>query len=273
MLKRLRASLANPSSIPQYRHDNVFLVLLYMVILSFIATLPILITSVRTSGASVTTKYQVRELLVENRDFFLEGGIDNNTLTITNEVEGTVLGDKIAIILPTDEVEITSFLAYQIYYAVKLNDHNIEIYFFGNKVKTYTYTDLNLDGLDFDFIKNNDYKERTKSFEKIEAAYDKIVNDIKPFWITFDVLRVFFEVFIVALLFDLVCALIIRGTRGIAYKEGLVIAMYAFAMEIVGQIIDSLYGLDICAYIGAVIGIIYFLIALRYTSVTKNENI
>ena len=37
MLKRLRASLANPSSIPQYRKDKIFLVLLYMVILSFIA--------------------------------------------------------------------------------------------------------------------------------------------------------------------------------------------------------------------------------------------
>ena len=115
-------------------------------------------------------------------------------------------------------------------------------------------------------------KKKT-SFEQIETAYDKIVNDIKPFWVTFDVLQVFFEVFIVALLFDLVCALIIRGTRGITYKEGLVIAIYAFAMEIVGQIIDSLYGLDFCAYIGAFIGIVYFLIALKYTNVERKENI
>ena len=112
-----------------------------------------------------------------------------------------------------------------------------------------------------------------KMLSKIGAVKNKIVNDIKPFWVTFDVLQVFFEVFIVALLFDLVCALIIRGTRGITYKEGLVIAIYAFAMEIVGQIIDSLYGLDFCAYIGAFIGIVYFLIALKYTNVERKENI
>ena len=273
MLKRLRASLANPSSIPQYKNDNIFLVLLYIVILSFIAALPVLITSVRTNGASASTKYQIRELLVENRDSFLEGNITDNTLTITNEVEGSVLGEKVAIVLPTDDVDISSFITIKVYYVVKLNDHNIEVYFLGNKVKTYTYTVLGLDGLDFSFINENDYKLRTEGFERIEAAYDKVVNDIKPFWITFDVIKRFFEVFVIAILFDLVCALLIRGLKGISFNEGFVITMYAFAMQSIGQIFDSLYGLSICGYLGAFIGIIYFIIAIRNTNNAKNIDI
>lgn len=273
MLKRLRASLANPSSIPQYKNDNIFLVLLYIVILSFIAALPVLITSVRTNGASASTKYQIRELLVENRDSFLEGNITDNTLTITNEVEGSVLGEKVAIVLPTDDVDISSFITVKVYYVVKLNDHNIEVYFLGNKVKTYTYTVLGLDGLDFSFINENDYKLRTEGFERIEAAYDKVVNDIKPFWITFDVVKRFFEVFVIAILFDLVCALLIRGLKGISFNEGFVIVMYAFAMQSIGQIFDSLYGLSICGYLGAFIGIVYFIIAIRNTNNAKNINI
>jgi hypothetical protein len=273
MLKRLRASLANPSSIPQYKNDNIFLVLLYIVILSFIAALPVLITSVRTNGASASTKYQIRELLVENRDSFLEGNITDNTLTITNEVEGSVLGEKVAIVLPTDDVDISSFITIKVYYVVKLNDHNIEVYFLGNKVKTYTYTVLGLDGLDFSFINETDYKLRTEGFEKIEAAYDKVVNDIKPFWITFDVVKRFFEVFVIAILFDLVCALLIRGLKGISFNEGFVITMYAFAMQSIGQIFDSLYNLDICAYLGAFIGIVYFIIAIRNTNNAKNIDI
>lgn len=273
MLKRLRASLANPSSIPQYKNDNIFLVLLYIVILSFIAALPVLITSVRTNGASASTKYQIRELLVENRDSFLEGNITDNTLTITNEVEGSVLGEKVAIVLPTDDVDISSFITIKVYYVVKLNDHNIEVYFLGNKVKTYTYTVLGLDGLDFSFINENDYKLRTEGFERIEAAYDKVVNDIKPFWITFDVVKRFFEVFVIAILFDLVCALLIRGLKGISFNEGFVIVMYAFAMQSIGQIFDSLYGLSICGYLGAFIGIVYFIIAIRNTNNAKNINI
>ena len=273
MLKRIRASLANPSSIPQYKNDIIFLVLLYIVILSFIAALPVLITSVRTNGASASTKYQIRELLVENRDSFLEGNITDNTLTITNKVEGSVLGEKVAIVLPTDDVDISSFITIKVYYVVKLNDHNIEVYFLGNKVKTYTYTVLGLDGLDFSFINENDYKLRTEGFERIEVAYDKVVNDIKPFWITFDVIKRFFEVFVIAILFDLVCALLIRGLKGISFNEGFVITMYAFAMQSIGQIFDSLYGLSICGYLGAFIGIVYFIIAIRNTNNAKNIDI
>ena len=87
MLKRLRASLANPSSIPQYKNDNIFLVLLYMFVLCFIAALPVLVYSVKKSGVNSQTKYEIRELLTENRDDVIKGEIENNTLTITNEVE------------------------------------------------------------------------------------------------------------------------------------------------------------------------------------------
>ena len=41
------------------------------------------------------------------------------------------------------------------------------------------------------------------------------------------------------------------------------IVMYAFAIETIGQIIDSLYGLTLFTYIGTIIGIIYFIIAVR----------
>jgi len=266
MLKRLRASLANPSSIPQFRKDNVILVILYIFVLSFIVTLPTLISSVGTSGASVSTKYAIRELLLENKDSFLEGNITNNTLTITNNAEGTVLGEKVAIVLPTDDIDINSFVTINVYYVVKLNTNDIEIYFLGNKIKTYSYDDLNLNGLDFDFINNTNYKERNESFEKIEAAYDKVVNDIKGIWITFDVLKEFARVFFIVIIFDLAFAFLERGLKGISFKECFVISMYSFAIEIVGQIIDSLYGLTICSYIGIAIGIIYFVIAMRNTN-------
>ena len=182
---------------------------------------------------------------------------------MSNKVDGFILGDTLGVILPTDNTDPAVLLQERIYYAVKLNDHNVEAYFFGNKVKTYTYTDLGLDGINFDFLYENDYKIRNANFERMEAAYDKVVNDLKPVWVTFDVIAEFFRVFVIAFLFDLVCALLLRGIKGLTFKEGLVIVMYAFAIESVGQIIDSLYGLTLFAYIGTIIGIIYFIIAVR----------
>jgi len=273
MLKRLRASMANPSAIPQYKGDNVLLVLLYIIVLSFIAALPVLIKSVKTSGASVATKYEIREILIENRDDFIEGNINDNTLTITNKVEGTVIGDKVAIILPTDEYEPTNFLSVQVYYAVKLNEHNIEVYFFGSKIKTYTYTNLGLDGIDFSFLHDNNYKERAKVFEQIEAAYDKVINDVKPFWTTFNVLSEFFMAFSITIMFSLVLAFLGRGIKGLVFKESFVMAMYAFAMSAIGQVLDALYGFNLFAYIGCFIGFVYYIFALRNTGNVKTDNI
>ena len=108
------------------------------------------------------------------------------------------------------------------------------------------------------------------------AMYEFVLEnrpDIKPFWITFDVIKRFFEVFVIAILFDLVCALLIRGLKGISFNEGFVITMYAFAMQSIGQIFDSLYGLSICGYLGAFIGIVYFIIAIRNTNNAKNIDI
>lgn len=272
MLKRLRASLANPSSIPQYKNDNIFLVLLYMFVLCFIAALPVLVYSVKKSGVNSQTKYEIRELLTENRDDVIKGGIENNTLTITNEVEGFVLGGTVAVILPSDKTDPTMLIQERVYYAVKLNDHNVEIYFFGNRIKSYTYTDLGLDGMSFDFLYENDYKIRNSNFERLEASYDKVVLDLKPYWATFDVISEFFKVFLIAFIFDLICALLLRGLKGLSFGECLVIVMYAFALEIVGQIIDSLYGLTLFAYIGSIIGLIYFFIAVRSAAVDKEEN-
>lgn len=273
MLRRLRASLANPSSIPEYKNDNIFLVLLYMIVFCFLATLPILITSVKTSGTSYSTKYQVRELLVENRDNVIQGGISDNTLTITNKVEGFVLGDTIGIILPTDNTDPLMLLQERVYYAAKLNDHNVEIYFLGNKVKSYTYTELGLDDLNFDFLYNNNYKERTSCFERVENAYDKITNDMKPYWITFSVILEFLRIFVFAFIIDIICALLMRGLKGLNFKEALVIVIYAFMMEIVGQVIDALYGFTLFSYIGIAIGLIYFVIAIRSVKIDKKEEL
>ena len=263
MLKRIRASLANPSSIPQYKDDNIFLVLLYMFVLCFIAALPVLVTSVRKSGADSSTKYEIRELLVENRDEVIHGSIENNTLTITNDVAGFVLGGKVGIILPSDNTDPVMLIQERVYYSVKIKTNNVEVYFFGNKIKSYTYTDLGLDGMNFDFLYENDYKIRNSNFERLEASYDKVVNDLKPYWVTFDVIAEFFSVFIIAFIFDLICALLLRGIKGMTFGECLVIVMYAFVLEIIGQIIDSLYGLTLFAYIGSIIGLLYFFIAVR----------
>lgn len=273
MLRRLRASLANPSSISDYKNDNLFLVLLYMIVFCFLATLPVLITSVKTKGTSYTTKYQVRELLVENRDNVIKGGISENTLTITNEVEGFILGDTIGIILPTDQTNPAMLLQERIYYAAKLTDHNVEIYFLGNKVKSYTYTDLGLDEMNFDFLYNNDYKTRTANFERLESAYDKITVDMKPYWVTLNVLAEFFRVFAFAFIIDIICALLMRGLKGLNFKEALVIVIYAFMMEIVGQVIDALYGFTLFSYIGIAIGLIYFVIAIRSVKIDKKEEL
>ena len=272
MLKRIRASLANPSSIPQYKDDNIFLVLLYMFVLCFIATLPTLVSSVKKSGANSSTKYEIRELLVENRDEVIHGNIENNTLTITNEVDGFVLGGKVGIILPTDKTDPVMLIQERVYYSVKLNANNVEVYFFGNKVKTYTYLDLGLEGMNFDFLYENDYKIRNANFEQLEASYDKVVNDLKPYWVTFDVLAEFFRVFMIAFIFDLICALLLRGIRGLTFGQCLVIVMYSFILEIVGQVIDSLYGLTLFSYIGSIIGLIYFFIAVRNVANSGNKD-
>lgn len=268
MFKRIKASLANPSSIPYYKDDNFFLVLLYMIVLCFLAIIPTMVSGIKASGVDDSSRHEIREVLVENRDSLIQGGIVDNTLTITNtDAEGFIIGDRIGFILPTENVEPTMLIQENVYYVCKLNDHNIEIFFLGNKVKTYTYSELNLDGLDFSFLGENDYKIRNEKFEILEAACNKVVKDLKGLWVTVDCIAEFFKVFIVAFLFDLVCALLCRGIRGLSFKECLVIVMYAFAMEIIGQIIDALYGYTIFSYIGSFIGIVYFIIAIRRASI------
>ena len=269
MLKRIKASLANPSSISLFRKDNIGLVLLYIFFLCFIASVPTLINSAKKNNISMQTKYQLREFMVEERKNFPKGTIENNTLTITSESEGFYLGDMMAVLLPTDEIDPVEFVSQNIYYVLKINDHNVEIYFVGNKVKTYTYTELGLDNFDLGFIDNTNYKERTAEFERLEAACDKVFRGIKPIWATFNVIAVFFRVLMVTIIFDLICALLTRGIKGLSFREVFTIALYAFVMEIIGQIIDELYGFTIFTYIGGFIGIIYYVIAIRGITVLR----
>ena len=46
----------------------------------------------------------------------------------------------------------------------------------------------------------------------------------------------------------------------------------AFVIEIVGQLIDELYGLSIFGYLGSFIGIVYYVIALRSIQTINTEN-
>ena len=272
MFKRIKASLANPSAISNYRGDNTGLVLLYIVILCLLASLPTLIKQVKTSNVSDETKYQVREFLVEARFDLPQGKIENNTLTITKKTEGFYLGDTMAIIFPTDEVMPVDLVTQQIYYVCKVNDHNVEMYFFGSKVKTYTYTELGLDNFDLEFVSIIDYKTRTTEFERLEKAYDTIYNDLKGIRTTFNIVGAFIRILAITLIFDLICALLARGIKGLTFKEVFNIVLYAFVLEIVGQLIDELYGLDLFTYIGSFVGIVYFIIALRNVDVLRIEN-
>ena len=182
-----------------------------------------------------------------------------------------IFGSNVAILFPSDTTDPVLYAQNGVYYVVKLNDHNVEIYFLGNKIKNYTYISLDLDGLDFNFIREKDYKTRVTGFERVEAAYDKIVNDIKPIWGTIDIIVEFIRILFVAIIFDLICALLARGIARLTFKEAFTIILYSFAMESVGQIIDALYGFSIFAFIGSFIGIVYFIIALRNVRINDDN--
>ena len=272
MLRRIKASLANPSSISMFRKDKLGLVLIYIFLLCFIATLPTLIYGIKQDRVSDEAKYEIRIVLVENRDNIIKGNINDNTLTITEKHEGFVIGDEVAILMPSDEIDPVNFVSERIYYVVKLNDHDVQLFFLGNKIKTYTYTELGLDGMDFSFFGEVDYKTRITEFERLESAYDKAYKDIKPMLITINVIAVLFRVLFATIIFALVCALISRGVKGISFKELFVITLYSFVMFVMGQIIDELYGFTLFAYIGIFISFIYYVIALRGITVFKIEN-
>lgn len=272
MLRRIKASLANPSSISLFRKDKVGLVLIYIFLLCFIATLPTLISNVKQSNVNDNTKYDIRIVLVENRDDIIKGSITDNTLTITEKHDGFIIGDQVAILMPYDEIDPVNFVSERIYYVVKLNDHNVELFFLGNKVKSYSYTDLGLEGFSLDFLGEVNYKTRVTEFEKLEKAYDKAYKDIKPMLVTINVVAVLFRVLFTTFLFAIVCTFVARGVKGLAFKEIFVISLYSFVMFVVGQIIDELYGFTAFAYVGIFISFIYFVIALRGITVFKIEN-
>ena len=272
MLRRIKASLANPSSISLFRKDNVGLVLIYIFILCFIATLPTLISNVKQKNISDNTKYDIRMVLVENRDNIIKANITDNTLTITEKHDGFVIGDKLAILMPYDEIDPVSFTSERIYYVVKLNDHNVDLFFLGNKIKSYTYTELKLEGLDLDFLSIVDYKTRVTEFERLENAYDMVYKDIKGMLVTINVLAVFFRVILSTIILTLIVSLISRGIKGLAFRDIFVIALYSFVMFIIGQIVDEVYGFDFVSFIGIFISFIYFVIAIREITVFKIEN-
>ncbi len=272
MFRRIKASLASPSQISSFRKDNIGLVLLYIICLCFLVSIPTLIKSVKRNGIPEQTKLEIRSFLVENRNNLPKGTIENNTLTITEQKEGFYLGDVMAIEFPTDDIEPIQFASQNIYYVLRINDHNVELYFLGNKIKTATYTELGLDGFDLAFVDIADYKTRTLEFERIEHAMDSVFNDIKPMWVTINVVAVFVKTVFITLILDLVFAFLSLGIRGLTFKEIYVIILYSFVVEIIGRLFDELYGLDFCAYIGVILGIIYYVIALRSMTVFRIED-
>ena len=177
-----------------------------------------------------------------------------------------------AIEFPTDDIEPIQFASQNIYYVLRINDHNVELYFLGNKIKTATYTELGLDGFDLAFVDIADYKTRTLEFERIERAMDSVFNDFKPMWVTINVVAVFVKTVFITLILDLVFAFLSLGIRGLSFKEIYIIILYSFVVEIIGRLFDELYGLDFCAYIGVLLGIIYYVIALRSMTVFRIED-
>lgn len=272
MFRRIKASLANPSSISLFRKDNVGLVLIYIFILCLIAALPTLVFNVKKTNVSDSTKYEIRMALVENRDDIIKGYISDNTLTITEKHDGFVIGDRVAILMPSDEIEPVNFVSERIYYVVKINDHNVEIFFLGNKIKAYTYDELDLNGLNLDFLGIVDYKSRITEFERVERVYDKAYKDLKPMLVTINVLAVLFRVLFITIIFALITSLFTRGIKGVTFREIFVISLYSFVMFVIGQALDEIYDLTICSYIGIFISFVYFVIAVRGITVFKIEN-
>lgn len=270
MLARFRTSLTNPKGIGNYKNEKVLISLLYMFLLTFLAILPTLILTIKSNGVSESNKQFFRRSLVQYKEEMPVGGIVDGKLSI-NEPTGFCVG-PVALTMSGYVIDYMTSLeltAKGIYYVADMQETKIVVSFASSKIKTFTYEELGLTNFSFDFIQIND----SEGFEKLEQAYETIVNKTASFWKPVSVISSFFTLYLGILLAALLYALVSKLLVKIPYGQLFNISIFSLTPALIFILFGELFNLSFLNIIGGIIAIIYLEIALRHIDSTNRDNL
>lgn len=254
MFRRFRDGLFAPSQIINYKNDNWLLTILFFILLVIISTLPNLIYATQWGTFNYEeqmlyrNEYKLEELPFEIEDYKLNHKnndydyIYKKTVANSHNIVVTVSGKDYSFdnSLPTIVITRDSVL-------YKYNTSRVK--------ELFSYTDYKeLENLDLELVKTGDYF----LWSKIFTVVNQEMKIIRPMYIFINLVKIIFYAFIELVGFSLLLTVLQKFSLvDVSFLKLYKLIIYAMSPYVIGQVLYSLYGLNLFVIIGLIMTYIY----------------
>ncbi|MCU0104487.1 DUF1189 domain-containing protein [Acholeplasma vituli] len=244
MLKRIQISVFQPSKIAFFLKDKMGYVFLYMALLAFIASLPIIIKSYVLSPFTPEVEQELIGLFIQKAP---DCAITNGEMTCVTTDGFTYKDMRIHFNEPYDTFE------------TQLVFEKTGLGFYANRtqIESLTYLELGMENFDFDLTE-------TKDIETFKTALVKLDANYRSFYATGFSLGIFISNFVLYLAIAGIMALS-YGVRlqKLNYRYRFIMAAYASTVYFIIALIAELYGLGILMLVGMILPFVMMAMAFN----------
>lgn len=254
MIKRLNISIFSPSKIAFFLKDKKRYVLAYLLLLSFIISIPLMIQLAVSSGMSdgelktISKQLKDQSLVCSITDYKLDSNCQSDAFEIgpfnmaVNNIESS--GSN---------------------YLLVLKESGISLYFLGREITNVSYEVLKIDNLDLSL---SNEVEQQKFEQVVTDLYDQTKTARNVMMVLVSTASEFILFVLLAILIAFVYGMMPQRLK---YQYRFVMASYALTPYIVLLLIATLYGFEELLFLGLILPYIYMRIA--YTGLLKMSRI
>lgn len=244
MYQRFKRSLIKPSELGMYLKDSWIRIWVYFFLLIILGTLPFLFIIYANPGLSSSQIQNISANFVDT----LQGDyqVVDGSLVMPVELESKINiheFDLYAIVISHAPKQF----GYQ-QVGINFNKDYVSFHVSVYLVKTYTYSELGLNGFNF-----NDYSDQ--NINRFIKTINFIVSDNQTYNKAFQTLNVFINYLIEYLFFILMGVFLNRFLMKFSLKFK--IAVYALTIYVILGLFSILFSLPILAFVGIVLLVVY----------------
>lgn len=237
MFKRFFSSISQPKQIGSFLRDKLPYVLIYILFLSFLASLPVIVEkSVQKNFDQSVTKG------VENLLYLAETNayIENYTFT----------ADPMDVVMVEDGFYGVSFFQPAKRFSIVFNfmETHLEFYLGPTLLKAYSYQELEIESLNFNMRTNYDK-------EKLNQLLSVVYQDIKPLFLTSNIIALLFNDYFTYMILVLISVWSYSYFRPkLKMRYRFILATYGFTIYSISVLLGNLYDFQLLRIIGVFIG-------------------
>lgn len=255
MLKRFKISLFQPKQIASLRTDSKLMTTAFFIILSLLASIPLVVSLLSNTGLDYNDKLAIRNKF---RDIDIPYKIENYELVKNEDFskENFVLqlSEGLYVVFTDEEQLVTNLLNFDTYIVVSKNTVYSKQSIYEHEILKYNENDL-FEEFSFEGAKSDELSFWNSIFPVIN-------NKIKKIYLKKNIVNSIAAPIIMALMLLLLSSLIaffqrMRLANKYSYSKIFKLTIYSFAPYVVLELLGQLYNIQVLSFVGIIITYIY----------------